>query len=250
MNGRAPTADELNSIFVVYGSFYDISAGRQIIPCRNVLEIIRKPDACLDLTTYERPAPYSLTPELLVVMMNPGSSEPRPLPGDEPPKTYELDKKLPDLIRKNPLVPAKPDITQYQIMKLMLKFSWRHARILNLSDIRQPKSAVFLEQVATFENEYKSQLHTIFSPERQDELQVATKTKRAAPVIAGWGTDKALLPLASQCKAALVGRQYVGIETAPGSCLYGHPSPLMQKHKDLWLETIEPMIAAYYKRQR
>ena len=61
-------------------------------------------------------------PDLMVVMMNPGSSEP-----------YQINQ-----INKECI--TKPDNTQYQIFKIMEEFDFRYARILNLSDFRNPKS--------------------------------------------------------------------------------------------------------------
>lgn len=63
------------------------------------------------------------TPDLMVILMNPGSS--RPIDGID-----------------NNLIPseATPDATQYQIMDVMDLASLDFARILNLSDIRTSDS--------------------------------------------------------------------------------------------------------------
>lgn len=67
------------------------------------------------------------TPDLMVVMMNPGSS--KPLDGIE---------------NNNCESEAIPDNTQNQIMRVMNRCNFDYARILNLSDLREPKSSVFL----------------------------------------------------------------------------------------------------------
>lgn len=58
-------------------------------------------------------------PDLMVVMMNPGSS--RPIDGIEDNTKESL---------------AIPDNTQNQIMKVMLNCNLQHARVLNLSDLK------------------------------------------------------------------------------------------------------------------
>lgn len=67
------------------------------------------------------------TPDIMVVMMNPGSS--RPIDGIDNNKLESL---------------AVPDNTQSQIMKVMLNSNLQYARILNLSDLREAKSNIFL----------------------------------------------------------------------------------------------------------
>ena len=49
------------------------------------------------------------------------------------------------------MVFAKPDVTQYQVMRIMAEMGWDHVRIVNLSDIREPKSIKFFKRVKEFE---------------------------------------------------------------------------------------------------
>ncbi|WP_341327748.1 hypothetical protein [Methylotuvimicrobium sp. KM2] len=99
---------KLSTEFEVTGLFYEASDYR----FRKYLDIKR-------LGTLKR------EPDLMVVMMNPGSSY--PLGGIE-------NNSMPSK--------AKPDDTQYQIMKVMNEASFDDARILNLSDLRSPNSGV------------------------------------------------------------------------------------------------------------
>jgi len=91
------------------------------------------------------------TPDLMVIMMNPGSS--RPVDGIENNTKESL---------------AIPDRTQDQIMKVMLNSNLQYARILNLSDLREAKSNIFYTKIIELEN--KGISHSIFDENRQDDF--------------------------------------------------------------------------------
>ena len=114
-------------------------------------------------------------PDLMVVMMNPGSSY--PLDGVD-----------------NNSIPSEtePDTTQQQIMKVMDSASFDYARILNLSDLRTPDS----KELYVFINseESGSVEHSIFSEKRKVDLN--RLFIKGVPVIYGWGVNSALVPLA------------------------------------------------------
>src|SRR6056297_1192202 len=129
-----PAAD-LKKEFDVYGHFYSVRLTRKIrLECRSVLEIAAKksvPSSPNRLSEHE--------PDAIFVMMNPGSSQP----------LVEVDYLLDtDEIAhlQISLVPTKPDTTQYQVMRIMRLMSWKHVRVLNLSDVRSPKSPEFFKQ--------------------------------------------------------------------------------------------------------
>ena len=72
-------ADKLKEMFDVFGHFYDLKIGKQIINCRSILEIVSK-----DLE-YKKKG----LPDTVVIMMNPGSS--RPLDKAYSPKLFSVD---------------------------------------------------------------------------------------------------------------------------------------------------------------
>ena len=126
-------ADELKQNYGVFGHFYAVElASKEVVECRSVLEIASKTHAP------KEPSELSmLRPDAVFVMMNPGSS--RPLVEVNNPIHAKAIHKLPIS-----LVPTRPDTTQYQVMRLMHFRCWRHVRVLNLSDLRNPKSAEFI----------------------------------------------------------------------------------------------------------
>jgi len=72
-------------------------------------------------------------PDAIFIMMNPGSS--RPLEEVDNVVSEDNINKL-----EISLVPTKPDTTQYQVMRVMHYCNWNHVRVLNISDMRDPKS--------------------------------------------------------------------------------------------------------------
>lgn len=136
-------AEELKSKFGVFGHFYSVLvAPKKSVQCRSVLEIVET-----DHAPQKTAALYSRKPNAVFIMMNPGSS--RPL--------AEVNNRIhAKAIHELPisLVPTKPDTTQYQVMRVMHYCEWRHDRVLNLSDMRCPKSGVFFKQFKGLEEEH------------------------------------------------------------------------------------------------
>ena len=66
-------------------------------------------------------------------------------------------------------------------MRLMHYCEWQHVRVLNLSDLRCPKSGVFFKQFKELEGELSFDAHSVFSDRRKDELGM--KLIDAVPVI-------------------------------------------------------------------
>ena len=115
-------------------------------------------------------------PDLMVVMMNPGSSYPL--------GTLERDSS----------VLTHPDNTQRQIVKLMENCGFTHARVLNLSDFRTPKSDDLLKFITSVE---ASKIpHSIFFEERQLELE--NLFRHQVPVIYAWGGEPKTSSFSSQ----------------------------------------------------
>ncbi len=224
-------ANELKELFTVYGSYYDLFTDDDCkIKCRNILEIYNK-------TYYkalEKPIDlFSSIPDSVFVMMNPGSSEPREL-GYVEPRVNILD--VPDKLKTLRMVFAKPDVTQYQVMRIMVKMGWDHVRVINLSDIREAKSVKFFKIVKEFGNKH-SDIHTIFSNVRKFEREAVFRLKKKdSPVVIGWGKDKHLISLAEKAFYYLKDYNTKGLVSNEHSRLYLHPSPNIQKAKEEWLK--------------
>lgn len=235
----------LKTKYTVYGSFYDLQINQTTtIPCRNLLEIYNKTYhgkanftniLTEGISTITIPKLHQGTPDIIVLMMNPGSSEPRQQ-GYTPPIFHHTTAF--SQIKTNPLVYAKPDITQYQIMRLMHEKNYHHARILNLSDIREPKSPIFIEKATTLTKHLGHPLHSVFCDERTDERMEALTTNPKIPIILAWGRDAKLLPLIEICLPKIQNRRTFGIPSPENPNLFAHPSPTLQTGKDKWLRQI------------
>ena len=218
-------ASALKKRFACYGHFYAWRVGAEEHACRSVLEIVDgQVDASDPNRLWERRA------DAVVVMMNPGSS--RPLSGgwETEVRTYpEVN------LKEKVMVLTQPDNTQYQVMRVAVACGWSHVRVLNLSDLRDPKSGSFLERVNALEDDLRGGLHSLFSVERSRECAVGLR-RHLEPILVGWGQDMGLVPLAEQCVNRLDGAPMVGVESSIHPVLNAHPSPMLQRMKVAWLE--------------
>ena len=198
--------------------------------CRSVLEISSPEIIPTD------PSELSLMrPDAVVVMMNPGSSHPKDLNYTEEQITYPQS----DGAIQKRLLLTQPDNTQYQIMRVALVRGWRHIRVLNLSDLRDPKSMSFIRRVEALSEKIGGNTHSIFSPERAAECTQALKRKiPTTPILLGWGRDEGLLPLATRCMACLEGEPLCFVPAGGSLLLNAHPSPMLQTKKLFWLESM------------
>ena len=218
-------AGQLKKRYRCYGHFYAWEQSGFELPSRSVLEIVDRTQ--LDV------APESLSSrpaDAVVIMMNPGSS--RPLEGGPIPQLSS-----PLAIDEKSLVLTQPDNTQYQLMRIGLLQQWAHIRVLNLSDLREPKSVQFIKKINALENVRGGGLHSIFAPERSQECEQALARKRD-PLLLGWGQHLDLVPLAAQCMARLEGARTLGVPSALHPLLNAHPSPMMQQQKEQWLASM------------
>lgn len=221
-------AKELKKKFSVYGHFYFNDMGNEgRFACRSVLEIVSKNDSiCKDDI-------LNSLPDAVVIMMNPGSSVPLEL---EPCEVYSAAN-IKTLTPK--YVDTKPDITQYQIMRLMLLKKWEHVRVINLSDLRTPKSSELFKTIKKMENRQ----HSIFSEERKSELASKLNRKKKAPVICAWGLDNSLLGLIDMAKQALQGIAVIGFADNESSFQFRHASPQKKSDKLEWLDYMLSVLA-------
>ncbi len=168
--------DRLLEQYAVEGSFYHLKLSDEItkISCRNDLHIIDK--------AHQQEHGKNSKAQLLMIMMNPGKSRPlRQTYISEYDRFHEAN-----AIQITPHVEALPDDTQYQVMKLMRNLNLKHARVINISDIRNTKSKHFALQVD--EINALDDIHSIFSPDRREELlEVFEQLYKNAVIFKAWG---------------------------------------------------------------
>ncbi len=215
MSGGA-TAAELLQHFAVHGRFYEAQLDGRPWRLRSRLEIFDRsldPAACV-----------GGVPDLVVVMMNPGASRPLGVLDDAG------------------WGPALPDRTQYQLMKLALaarRHGWalRHIRVLNLSDLRTPKSADLFAAL----HELADDRHSIFCTRRAGELAHALGPS-TVPVLRAWGLAPALSMLAQLALKATESRQVLGL--TDNGISYRHPLPQRADLQQAWLDSMERQVCA------
>jgi predicted house-cleaning NTP pyrophosphatase (Maf/HAM1 superfamily) len=189
---------KLRSIFTSYGHFYQLKLNDGIsIQCRSVLEIVSSArDDLNDLSNLS-----SLNPDAIIIMMNPGGSEPIY-------KEYNKD----DIILASDhiisfegktLEKATPDETQDRIMNIMNVMKWTHTRILNLSDIREKNSNVLKSRMSNFQGSAEADIHSLFSTTREKERKQAMANEVSHCFILGWGVMSCLHAIAAEALAYL-----------------------------------------------
>ncbi|MEL4457374.1 DUF1643 domain-containing protein [Lutimonas vermicola] len=156
-------------------------------------------------------------PDIMVVMMNPGGS--KPVDGIDN-NTIESE--------------AIPDRTQKQIMQVMTSCGLEYALVLNLSDIREPKSNTMLLKV--LEMDKKGVVHSIFDDRRKDDFD--SIFVKDIPVIFAWGVGKGLKELAENAIHRVNDKKANGVEKEGVEWAYYHPLPQVYKKQIEWVEKI------------
>ena len=220
-------AKKLNEKYKCYGHFYEINFNSiTSMSCRSVLEIVDKSSIPEDISSLA-----IKIPDVIFVMMNPGSSYPlEPTPTDSKVRAS-------DFLKKKKLVLTRPDNTQYQVMRVGIEMGWSHLRVLNLSDLRNSKSKLFLDNVESLSNFNNSNMHSIFGDERIHECKKMLLSKSKI-IIIGWGQNQRLLPLAKSCFKRFKSQKIISVESKLDSMLTLHPSPMLQVKKEEWLNCI------------
>ncbi len=214
-------AEVLKKKFSVYGHFYCNDMGNDgRLACRSVLEIVSKNNSTCKEDI------LNALPDAVVIMMNPGSSVPLEVKPCEVYSAATIKNLTPEY------VDTKPDTTQYQIMRLMLLKEWKHVRVINLSDLRTPKSSELFKTL----KKMKSLQHSIFSKKRKSELASRLARKKKAPVICAWGLDNSLLGLIDMAKQALNGIAVIGYADNESTFQFRHASPQKKSDKLEWLD--------------
>jgi len=195
--------------FIIKGLFYELAGYK----CRKYLDIRRKGTVI---------ASDSINiPDLMIVMMNPGSS-------------YPIDEIDNNTIESE----AIPDKTQDQIMRIMNDSNFNYARVLNLSDLRTPKSEVLYKFLKSKQSSLIT--HSIFDSKRKDELDKLFV--KNVPVIFGWGVNKSLTYLAKQAIESINCDNPIGLKKHDSDVAYYHPLPRVYNDQIKWVNTISLML--------
>ena len=209
-------ADKLKHSFTVLRHFYNIEITGKVFLCRSVLEIIDNAEE----------NKISEVPDAIFIMMNPGSS--RPLDMSYIPKCYSVS----DVLGGGwlmELIPAKPDIAQYQLMRLMLLKRWKHVRVLNLSDLRNGNSVSFSRDFEDAQRRDPSSPHSIIHPKRLGGLhRVCAGGSR---IVAAWGSTSVLRNAAIAFLSEIPRVQGLQLNYP----WYRYPSPYRKDQKIDWL---------------
>lgn len=156
-------------------------------------------------------------PDIMVIMMNPGGSKP-------------VDGIDNNIIESE----AIPDRTQDQIMKVMKTCKFEYARVLNLTDIREPKSQkMFLKAL---EMDQKGIPHSLFDSRRRKEFD--SLFIKNVPVIFAWGVGKELQLLAVKAIKAIGIDNLIGLNKEGVDWAYYHPLPQNYQKQVEWVEKI------------
>lgn len=226
-------ANKLKNKFSVFGHFYSIDIGSaKNIDCRSVLEI-----ATINGASTNAGALSEKCPDAVFIMMNPGSSQPLI-------KANNLVSLTNIGSLESSLVPTKPDITQYQLMRVMYYCNWKHVRVLNLSDMRDTRSRKFIERYRKIEEDPPGvEEHSIFSDARENELKNKLNLKSGSHVICAWGVSPDLDPLIKRCVNKISYMSEVkGLLKTGSTNKYFHPSPILQLDKEKWIHNMVKQI--------
>ncbi len=222
------TAAQLKKKYIAYGHFYCLKFSEKIVyPCRSVLDIIlREAELPIDEPYIKR------KPNAVFIMMNPGSSAPI--------ETKSCDIRSNESLNdfKWTLVEAKPDITQYQVMRIMDKKEWCHIRVINLSDIREPNSDKLFKIIKDLD----SNCHSIFSKEREFELIEKCDRDIDAPIIGAWGISNSLAPLKELCTKSTLGNIIIGYKEKGSKDKYYHPLPKSADKQKAWVTELVKIV--------
>lgn len=202
---------ELTAVFKTEGAFYRRIAEGEEFNCRSLAKITRR-----DAGTREADAVF--------VMVNPGSCEP-----ENSCYTYPLFTKN---YHQVPLIPAKTDPTQVQIMRLMERQNWDCVYVVNLSDLCSGNIDTFKQLKKRFETSWND-THSIFSEPRIQEIEYLIGEKTV--FIAAWGTQSSMASSMMQALTLLPSFGPVcGLPHAKHP-YYLHPKPMLKQGCINWL---------------
>lgn len=198
--------------FEVEASFYNVEIGNSVFECRNQARIKR-----IDFSADELDA--------IFILCNPGSCDP---------VIKDMVPMLDPRRESAPFIKANSDPTQEQIMRLMEKLHWNQISIINLSDLCAGNLSDFkikLNKAISRDFTY----HSIFSNEREDELEKLLISNPSDEIIAGWGTDKSIKNMAKEVFQHRLIYNMKGWKHRMHPYYY-HPNPHNYESKKKWID--------------
>jgi hypothetical protein len=120
----------------------------------------------------------------------------------------------------------------------MINAGFNYARVLNLSDVREPKSNLFYNKIAELDT--KGIAHSIFDDTRKQDL--SQLWNNTATVIYGWGVSNKLKPLALKAIAACNASDPYGILKANSNWAYYHPLPPIHSKQQEWVKELSKQL--------
>lgn len=172
--------------------------------------------------------------DLLVIMMNPGSSKAI--------SEEEVEILNPNMKCLDHLVEAHPDDTQSQIIRLMELHNLQTVLVINLSDAIETKSNLFARQLNGYEYVGAGTFHSIFNDDRISELEDVKALTSNCPVVIASGVNNKLRFLTRKAESAFEPSRVVGWKNSKG--LYYHPLPRSKNKQEAWLQKINNEINA------
>jgi len=204
----------------VYGYFYNRIVNDITLNCRNVLILSNSEIANIN----------EFQSDALIVMMNPGNSE--PIDQTQVKFIDSTDDLFNDF---NNVFKAIADKTQDVIIELMNKMNYNNIIIINLSDIRNQDSKEFIKQIDKTNFNGTGSEHSIFDSSRKNELNSILEKCRNKPIIVATGVDYKLRFLVAQAMSRLPKDNIVGYTAEER---YYHPSRIKNK----WIEEITKQL--------
>ncbi len=165
--------------------------------------------------------------DLLVVMMNPGSSEP-----------LNTNDKI--TVFSKECVLTKPDNTQSQVMEVMTENGYGTAVVINLSDVREPKSSHFSRKLKGLSFGSVGEKHSLFSEQRYEELSGIIDKCGSCPVIFASGVNYKLRFLTREAISKFEDNRIIGIKNMKD--LFYHPLPRSKQKQEEWVDEINRQI--------
>lgn len=216
---------QLRERFSAWGHFYQGHLQTEHGPAEENMRSV------LELWDGQQIGDAAFEPDAVIIMMNPGAAH--PLAGEG-----HAERALGEKV----LVQTEPDRTQYQVMRVMLLCGWEYVRVLNLSDLREPNGAQFLDMLVQYQNDIN---HSVFSGERAAELAEVLGPAHV-PVVCSWGVAGPLEPIAQLALAATAARTRFGI-TSGQPWQYYHPLPRNNDWQCAWVTGVAfEILAARY----
>ena len=128
-------------------------------------------------------------------------------------------------------------------MRVMHYRGWNRVRVLNLSDLRESKSAVFAARFVEIETTHGYLEHSISHCSRHMELSDALERKPKAPIVCAWGVSSKLDPLINRWMRTIAGQRLRGLSKPGADGKYLHPLPALQVNKLMWVDQMVKHLA-------